>query len=173
VDRSRFWDIIDLSRKRARGSQDAQFVALEEQLRALSAEEVAQFDEHFSDCMGRADCNEVYAAAAIIDGFWVSDDAFTYFLEWLVAQGEKVFETALQNPDSLADVVQKGQVCAFEGFGYIPTRVWEEKTGLSADEMPGQKATEAKAPSGAAWKDDEDLKQRFPRLWEKCIQQAE
>jgi hypothetical protein len=123
--------------------------------------------------MGRADCNEVYAAAAIIDGFWVSDDAFTYFLEWLVAQGEKVFEAALQNPDSLADVVGKGHVCAFEGFGYVATRVWDEKTGLSADEMPGLKATEAKAPSGAAWKDDEDLKERFPRLWTKCVELPE
>ena len=173
MDRSRFWEIIDISRKRARGDQHAQYDALEVQLRALPADEIAEFDAYFSDCLGRADCNEVYAAAAVIDGFWVSDDAFTYFLEWLVAQGEKVFEAALQNPDSLAEAVEKGQVCAFEGFGYIATRVWEEKTGLSADEMPGQKATEAKAPAGAAWKDDDDLKQRFPRLWTKCVEQAE
>jgi hypothetical protein len=173
VDRFRFWEIIDVSRKRAKGSQNAQYNALEEQLRDLSAEEIAEFNECFGECIGRADCNEVYAAAAIIDGFWVSDDAFTYFLEWLVAQGEKVFEAAMENPDSLADVVQKGQVCSFEGVGSVASRVWEEKTGLSADEMPGQTATAAKAPSGEAWKDDEDLKQRFPRLWEKCIQQGE
>jgi hypothetical protein len=173
VDRSRFWEIIDISRKRGGGDQHAQYDALEEQLRAMPAEEIAAFDACFSECMGRADCNEVYAAAAIIDGFWVSDDAFTYFLEWLIAQGESVFEKALQNPDSLAEVVGKGQVCAFEGFGYIASRVWEEKSGLSADELPGQQATEAKAPSGEAWKDDEDLKQRFPRLWGKCIQQPE
>src|SRR5262249_1583873 len=138
VDRSRFWEIIDVSRNRARGSQHVQCDALEEQLRVLPADEIAEFDEYFSECVGRADCNEVYAAAAIIDGFWVSDDAFTYFLEWLVAQGETVFEAALANPDSLADVVEKGQVCAFEGFGYIARRVWEEKAGLSADEMPWQ-----------------------------------
>jgi hypothetical protein len=173
VDLSRFWEIITVSQKRSKGDQHAQYDALEEQLRALPVEEIAEFSTYFIDCMGRADCNEVYAAAAIIDGFWVSDDAFTYFLEWLVAQGEKVFEAALENPDSLADVVEKGQVCAFEGFGYIATRVWEEKTGLSTDEMPGQKATEAKAPAGEAWKDDEDVKQRFPRLWGKCIQQVE
>jgi hypothetical protein len=84
-----------------------------------------------------------------------------------IAQGEKVFEGALQNPDSLAGVVAKGEVCAFEGFGYIAARVWEEKTGLGAARMPGQKATAAKAPDGSAWKDDDDLKQRFPRLWAK------
>jgi hypothetical protein len=172
VNQSRFWDIIDVSRKRAGRSQDAQFEVLEELLRALPADEVARFDEQFNACVRRADCNEVYAAAAIIDGFWVSDDAFTYFLEWLVAQGKEVFEKALQNPDSLADAVEKGQVCDFEGFGSIAAGVWEEKTGLSADQMPGQKATEAKAPEGEVWKDDEDLRQRFPRLWEKCIQQG-
>jgi hypothetical protein len=80
---------------------------------------------------------------------------------------------ALQNPDSLADAVEKGQVCDFEGFGSIAAGVWEEKTVLSADQMPGQKATEAKAPEGEAWKDDEDLRQRFPRLWEKFLQQGE
>jgi hypothetical protein len=73
----------------------------------------------------------------------------------------------------LADAVTKGQVCALEGFGHIATRVWEEKTGLPVDEMPGHKATEAKAPSGPAWKDDDDLKQRFPRLWTKCIEISE
>jgi hypothetical protein len=171
VDRPRFWEIIDVSRKNAKGSQDTQFDALEELLRALPVEEVASFDEHFTTCMTRADCNDVYAAAAIIDGFWVSDDAFTYFLEWLIAQGENVFENALQNPESLADVVEKGEVCAFEGFGYIAARVWEEKTGLNAEKMPGQVATEAKAPEGLAWKDDDDLKQRFPRLWAKFFEQ--
>jgi hypothetical protein len=171
VDCQRFWEIIDASRKKAQGSQDAQLAALEEQLRALSAEEVGGFDEHFSECVARADCNDVYAAAAIIDGFWVSDDAFTYFLEWLVSQGEKVFENAVGNPDSLADVVGKGEVCAFEGFGYVAARVWEEKTGESAENMPGQGATEARAPDGPAWKDDEDLKRRFPRLRGKFSQQ--
>src|SRR5262249_11035074 len=146
---------------------EGQFDALEELLRALPAEEVASFDQHFGRCVGRADCNDVYAAAAIIDGFSVSDDAFTYFLEWLIAQGGKVFEGALQNPDSLAEVVDKGEVCSFEGFGYIAARVWGEKTGLGAERMPGQKATSAKAPEGPAWKDDDDLQQRFPRLWEK------
>jgi hypothetical protein len=170
VNRKRFWDIIDVARKRAGKNQTAQHDALEEQLRSLSPDEIATFNAHFTHCLGRADCNEIYAAAAIIDGFGVSDDAFTYFLEWLIAQGKAVFENALQNPDSLANAVEKGQVCSLEGFGYIPTRVWEEKTGLCADEMPGHNATEAKAPSGAAWKDDDDLRQRFPRLWEKFIE---
>jgi hypothetical protein len=173
VDRGRFWEIIDVTRRRAQGRQGAQFDALEEQLRALSAEEVASFDEHFRACMRRSDCNDVYAAAALIDGFWLSDDAFTDFLELLVAQGEAVFENALKNPDSLADAVAKGAVCAFEGFGYIAARVWEEKTGVSPEKMPGHGATAATAPEGPAWKDDEDLKQRFPRLWERYLQQGE
>jgi hypothetical protein len=170
MDRRRFWEIIDDSRKKAKGSQGAQFDALEEQLRTLPAEEVASFDEHFSACLARADCNDVYAAAAIIDGFWVSDDAFTYFLEWLISQGGEVFENALRDPETLADVVKKGEVCAFEGFGYVAARVWEEKTGQSAERMPGQVAPDAKAPEGPAWTDDDDLKRRFPRLWEKFSQ---
>ena len=163
--------MIAVSRQQDQESSDTQFTGLAGQLRALSADEVASFDEQFRACVAHADCNEMYAAAAIIDGFWISDDAFTYFLEWLIAQGEKVFENALQNPDSLADEVAKGKVCAFEGFGYIAARVWEEKTGLSAENLPGQVATKGKAPDGLAWKDDDDLKQRFPKLWERFLQQ--
>lgn len=169
MDRSRFWEIIDVSRKRGNGNQNAQFDALEEQLRALPAEEVAGFHAHFHECLSRADCNEIYGAAAVIDGFWLTDDLFTYFLEWLIAQGETVFENALRNAESLADVVEKGQLCDFEGFGYVAARVWQERTGLSAEHVPGPAATGAKAPDNPAWKNDDDLKQRFPRLWAKFL----
>jgi hypothetical protein len=164
MDRDRFWEIIEASREKAGGDEDAQMDALAEQLRALPAEEVVSFEEHSLACSTEADRNDVYAAAAIIDGFWVSDDCFTDFLEWLIAQGRKVFEDTLRNPDSLADVVEKGAVCEFEGFGGVAMRVWEEKTGEGT--MPVE-ATPAKAPDGPAWKDDDDLKRRFPKLWEK------
>ena len=104
-------------------------------------------------------------------GSVVSDDAFTYFLEWLVSQGQTVFENAIANPESLADVVEEGDACDFEGFGYIAARIWEEITGQSSEHMPTQGATEALAPNGPAWKDDDDLKQRFPRLWAKFSNQ--
>jgi hypothetical protein len=171
VDRHAFWEIIATSRKRGDGNHDAQFAALEEQLGRLSVEEVASFDAHFRVCRRRADCKDVYAAAAIIDGFWVSDDAFTYFLQWLIAQGEQVFENTVANSDSLADVVQRDEVCTFEGFGYIAARVWEQKTGRSAAQMHPTATSPAPAPDGPAWEDDADLQRRFPRLWAKFSQQ--
>jgi hypothetical protein len=167
VNRDTFWEIIAASRNGTDGRQEGQAAALEEQLRALSAQEIASFDDHFRTCVRRADRNDVYAAAAIIGGFRVSDDVFTYFLEWLIAQGERVFESTVHNPDSLADVVQQDDVCQFEGFGYVAARVWEEKTGQSACQMHEPADPTTRDQEGPAWEDDADLQRRFPRLWAK------
>jgi uncharacterized protein DUF4240 len=167
MERPQFWEIIEASRRQARGDQAVQLKALAAELRHLSLDELVRFTDHCCECIRRADRNDIYAAAAIIDGFWVSDDAFTYFLEWLISQGERVYEDTLANPDSLADVVEKGAVCDFEGFGWMAARIWEERTGRSSEHIPIQRGSEARAPEGPAWKDDEDLMQRFPRLWAK------
>jgi hypothetical protein len=167
MDRGKFWKIIDASRKKAAGDEDAQVEGLRQQLRALSLEEVLSFHAHFGACERAANRNDVYAAAAIIDGFWVSDDAFEYFRYWLIAQGRKVFDNALRDPDSLAQVVDEGAVCEFEAFGYVSAWVWEEKTGKTMDNMPVQEGTPRKEEEGPAWKDDADLMRRFPKLWQK------
>ena len=54
--------------------------------------------------MDRAYHRDLWQAAVLING-GASDDGFYYFRLWLVGMGKAVFAAALENPDSLANVV--------------------------------------------------------------------
>ncbi len=54
VDRTRFWQIVDAARKKAKGDQEAQLVALRELLELLFPEQLVEFQEVFDDSWIRA-----------------------------------------------------------------------------------------------------------------------
>jgi len=59
-----------------------------------------------------------------------SDDGFHYFRCWLISRGKKTYHDALSNPDTLAAHIDPSkQFYDFERFGYIPSKVFEQKTG--------------------------------------------
>jgi hypothetical protein len=164
MDIRQFWKLIGSARKKARGDRDALFDALYEKLKALPVEEVVSFEEHMMACLRRAYRYDLWAAATVIDGFWVSDDAFHDFRSWLISRGEKVFEKALADPDSLARIVGEDEDIEFERFAFVAGGVWEEKTGKSMqymlpDDFPLPSKPEGEPPG------DEEIKRRFPKLW--------
>jgi hypothetical protein len=54
--------------------------------------------------MARSYVAQLWAAAFVING-GCSDDGFEYFRGWLITRGREVFERALADPDSLADLL--------------------------------------------------------------------
>jgi hypothetical protein len=168
MDRREFWNIIEESGKKAKGDPDMQMDTLRDQLQAITPEELVEFQAHFDDCWCRANHWDLWAAAYIIGG-GCSDDGFMDFRGWLISKGEKVFEAALKNADSLVDVMQEpdgeGQI---EGFQYIAPQVWAEKTGKEIiDHFPYTK-THPGEPEGEEWSEEgDDLSRRFPKLWKK------
>src|SRR5262245_673914 len=130
---NQFWQIIADSRRdfdpnRRDGNMDLQAERLEELLTAMSADEVQEFDRIFTQLYFDAYRWELWAAAYIIEG-GCSDDGFMDFRYWLVSMGREVYEAAMADAESLADVAGgRGiEVCAFEEFGSIASRVLEEK----------------------------------------------
>jgi hypothetical protein len=73
MDRKHFWRLIEASRKQGGGDQATQADALYGLLRELSPDEVVRFDTHFRLCMRAANRTDLYAAATIMDGFWVAE----------------------------------------------------------------------------------------------------
>ncbi len=67
------------------------------------------------------------AAYIINDG--ASDDGFEYFRYWLISAGKEVYYKAIANPDSLADIVEEGNVYDFESLAYVSVEAFENKTG--------------------------------------------
>ena len=68
------------------------------------------------------------AASIMCNG--CSDDGFTDFRGWLIAQGRDTYLAALKDPDSLAGIPAYGG-CSFEPISYVGEYAFEKLTGLS------------------------------------------
>ena len=144
--------------------------ALRERLRRLEPAEIAAFESQFRRASIRAYDWMLWAAAYIIEG-GCSDDGFTDFRSGLISRGRKVFEAALSDPDSLADVASDDDeddsgYIPNEEFAYVAAEVYEEKAG---SEMPYEVIPRPSDPAGEDWDfDDEALcAAKLPRLWAK------
>jgi uncharacterized protein DUF4240 len=165
--RDEFWSIVKRSRQgwdatRPDGNQDKQLHELEELLSRLPSTEVAGFNGHLEDVFHAAYRWDLWNAAWLI-GQGCSDDGFVDFRSWLISMGRSIYERALADPESLADIADMpGVECIFfEGFTSVPKTVYEEQTGHELDDSPwpdkpaGQRTPEAELP------------RRFPILWKK------
>jgi hypothetical protein len=166
MENAAFWKLIDTSRLAADGDPDAQIEALTELVSELEPLEIVAFDRILSEYHHRAYSWDLWGAAYIIGG-GCSDDGFMDFRGWLISKGEKAFEAALLDPESLADIItEDDDDCQVEGYQYIGSQVWEKKTGRPGDEFPRHAFERRADPVGAEWEED-DLENRFPKLCEK------
>ncbi|MDJ1466751.1 DUF4240 domain-containing protein [Xanthocytophaga flava] len=115
----------------------------------------------------------VSALYEIIDGPGISDDCYLYFLYALIAQGQKIVDTALYHPDTLAPVLEPTSDIDAECFMYIADEAFEKRFGTSApeEEYPRNQVEDMELPVsskriGQQWEYD-DLPVRFPTLWQK------
>jgi hypothetical protein len=166
MEKAQFWNEIDASRRASDGDPEAQVDELRIRLGSLSADEIVEFDRIFSEYHERAYSWDLWGAAYIIGG-GCSDDGFMDFRGWLISKGEKAYEAALENPESLVKVVKEDdEECQIEGFQYAASKAWEEKTGLGRDAFPRHSIERRNEPVGTKWNED-DLEVRFPKLTKK------
>ena len=87
-----------------------------------------------------------------------SDDGFEYFRCWLIAQGERVFNAALANPETLVNRAEPES--EGEGMLYAAAEAYESRTGavLTAP------VVHPREPVGERWEED-DLELMYPKLW--------
>jgi hypothetical protein len=84
---------------------------------------------------------------------------FRNFRDWLISEGREIFERALANPESLADLERVDQV-ELEAFGYVASQLYKNKTGR--DPQPNF-LREPVDPVGVPW-EEEGVTSLFPRL---------
>jgi hypothetical protein len=154
MNRDDFWRQIDLA-----GARDSDLESgLRAQLAKLPITELVSFQEHFDRVFDEAYRWDLWGAAYLIKG-GCSDDGFTDFRYGLIAQGRRVFEAAIADPDSIVGI--EGPI-SNESFGYVAIELIEEKGGdrTRYDSGPNE-------PAGEEWDfdDSEEMKRRYPRLW--------
>lgn len=127
-------------------------------LEELDGPELLDFIRHFETMDAAAYTWPLWGAAYVMEG-GCSDDAFSDFRGTLISQGRGVFERALADPDSLAEVDYGGDHPCYEGFQYIASEVAENKQ----EEVPGRDVPFPSDPVGEEWNEDE-LDALYPRL---------
>lgn len=166
MDKIQFWKLLDASRRASEGDVEAQIEILKEKLETLEPDEIVAFDRIFSGYHNRAYTWPLWGAAYIIGG-GCSDDGFADFRGWLISRGEKVYEAAISDPETLAKIVKEEDGdCQIEGFEYVASQAWEEKTGNDPDDFPKHDIDYATEPSGTQWS-EESLETMFPKLSKK------
>ncbi|MEU4291082.1 DUF4240 domain-containing protein [Kribbella sp. NPDC026596] len=176
MDRDGFWGLVE----DARGGVDDTVAdpdgvadALVKELGGLEAGEIAEFGVELARLQVESYRWDLWAAAYLINS-GASEDGFDSFRGWLIAQGREVWEAALAEPDSLADVVDEDRPEGFEGFDgegllHVGSHAYKNVTG---DEAAYWKAVEADTPDTPAlpagkeidFDDEDDLETRLPRL---------
>ncbi|WP_327713545.1 DUF4240 domain-containing protein [Streptomyces sp. NBC_00464] len=169
MDETEFWEIVDSTREAADGDPEDHADLLVERLVQLDPDSVLDFARHFEARYNRAYRWDLWAAASVLLG-GASDDAFDYFRCWLIGQGREVFEGAVHDPDSLAELLDDfdeeldGDA---EELGYAPDEAYEQLTGVVAPDLglPPQAPEPEGTPFG--FEDDAALAARLPALWQR------
>lgn len=146
-----FWALIAHARQHATlNSEPAMLDALYRELLKLPNQELYAWYGLQDSYMDLADTPKLFTAAVLING-GSSDDRFTDFTAWLVAQGKTVYESALANPDSLAQIDLPFDNAEWEFCGYIAGNAYEGKQYLDQlrPEKPAGRALRSRYPQRA------------------------
>jgi hypothetical protein len=165
----KFWPII----ARAAGSAhdpDAQVNELRAALLEHTLEEIISFEITFRSLLNNAYTWDLWGAAYVIHG-GCSDDGFEYFRRWLVSRGQRVYDDALADPESLAHLdAHPGPdgVWEFEEIYYVTLEVFKQKGGEGdvRDYSETEAGLNGLGPSGEPFAED-DLARRYPKLWQR------
>ena len=159
---NRFWKVLEDA---ARPDGLDQLESLKSELDRLKWFEVVEFQVRFEEALAAANRLELWGAAIVING-GCTERGFRDFRAWLVGRGRTVYEAALEQPDSLADVLDGDPVDGF-GLDAAAVRIYEAKTG-SSDFYERLEPVKAPFTEGLPieFEDADAMKKRYPKLFQ-------
>lgn len=116
MSKDQFWNLIEKAKEVCGTDLDASAVWIKQQLFYMTPEDVLQFHNLVYSYRDAAYKYGLWTAAGIMMEAGCSDDSFSDFRMWLIAQGKEVYLNALKDPDSLSGVTPYGY-CSFEAAG--------------------------------------------------------
>lgn len=183
MNKDKFWKLIDEVRCECGDDILNMASILEKKLDEYSANNVQKFCSIYDTYRQALNKPGIESIAYLMNHEMLTDDGFTDFKNWLIAQGKEVYMQTLENPEILAD--HNGQTIdgwyEFELFGYVGMTVIEKKTG---DYRKASKrlsdSEEEKLMSEIKYGDYinkdmsiEEMKELFPRFTERFVRENE
>lgn len=176
MDEDGFWGLVEDARASVDDTvadPDGVADALTKALGAARTEEIVGFGSVLARLQVESYRWDLWAAAYLINS-GATEDGFDSFRGWLIAQGREVWDAAMADPDSLADVVDEDRPEGFEGFDgegmlHVGSHAYKNVTG---DDAAYWKAVDAEAPDTPDlpagpeldFDDADELESRLPRL---------
>lgn len=163
MERNEFWLHIQSAHEQSQGNMDEKCELIKTAIEAMSPDKARAFSSLFEQAMQDAYTWELWGAAYVING-GCGDDTFSDFRAALVSRGRKIFEKAVEKPDSLTDEEFDEESWFYEGFQYAVHEAVESVSGespLAITQMENE-------PTGEQWEEEpEILKAKYPALWKK------
>jgi uncharacterized protein DUF4240 len=153
---SEFWRIIEKS-KRGVESPDEQAEKLEGLLVKLPPAEIVSFENIFTRFQIAAYRWDLWGVAYLLCG-GCGDDSFDYFRAWLIGRGQKYYEDAMKDPESVARKVTEDDHPEAEFLLYAASKAYEKRTGRPP---PYRRIKFPAEPVGKKWT-EEELPALFP-----------
>jgi hypothetical protein len=162
MDQDTFWEIIDKARPR-NNDAGTHSVALVRALKKQPAAEIGGFDQFFWNLNFAAYRRDLWDVALAINGL-CSDDGFAYVRWWLVMQGRDVYELALADPESLAELSGgKDDLEEGECYASVAGEAYLAVTG--EEEIPDEfRPTEPYKLKGRSTSSEKGFRRKYPML---------
>ncbi|WP_051327415.1 DUF4240 domain-containing protein [Desulfatibacillum aliphaticivorans] len=159
MNKDEFWQIIEAVHDESDGNMDRKCELLKNRLLKLKDQDLRDFIRHFDSADAFAYTWPLWGAAYVMHG-GCSDDSFSDFRATLISLGRKIYEAALADPESLANLdFEYDEDLCYEGFQYVKYDVAEEKLG----DIPDRDIPFPDEPSGEEW-DEENVDNLYPLL---------
>lgn len=173
MDDAQFWKLIDDARVEAMKQWDpdehdiidVQEIYLEAALKKLDIDDVLAFDERFWDYHRKAFRWDIWGAA-----YWANagcnDSEFDDFRASMISIGKKYYLQILENPDSLADLVDLPEVpfMITRGFQSVAGRVYKAATGRQIPYITPYSGTIDPVGEPIDFEDEAVMTKRFPKI---------
>lgn len=154
-----FWELI--SESTSMDNSGSFISTLESKLVEYKAKEIKKFDQILMESIANLWSWDLWALAFIARR-GCSDDAFDYFLAWIISKGKVAYEAAIQGPESLINVIDLTGDLQCEEMLYAASNAYYVRQGK---EMPLTKHPKFQR-RGNEWEEDE-LEYRYPMIWER------
>lgn len=158
-----FWELIETAGQQSQGDMERKCAFVQKAVAAMPPDAAIAFSKYFDESMNRSYTWGLWGAAYVVNG-GCGDDTFSDFRASLISRGKKAFESAIADPDSLADELFDEEAWFYEGFQYAVHEGAEAAISpeeLTVSAIPNE-------PSGTPWEEEPDvLKVLFPKLWKK------
>jgi hypothetical protein len=163
-DEERYWSIMQRAQDET-GDLDEMEEYLIREVEKLTPKEMVGFYLRTSQLEQKAYTSALWCAAYIINS-GASDDGFEYFRCWLISAGKDIYYEAIENPDSLAEVVEVGTEYEFESLTYVPITAFENKTGQDLYDYIGDFNLQLPEMEFDWWEEkDESQRKICPKLY--------